>query len=254
MAVAALAMTACNKDGDDNRVDVSQLAGTWVYFNDDPRLEVDGSVTYSFYGEGGYWKFVHDALSDTVAVHRGTYEITDAETGKRITLRDEEGDCEGEYFFLRLTSRSMKWREVVYGAKPRVESFERVDRNVLPKIHDDAAMLTGVWDGECKRTFADGDKHTEGIRLTLKDGKYLCRSTTNDALVVGLGEYKVFGNKFVFRTGNVLDAMHDWWSSEPLLLDGECPFTLQEGILTFGMKKGGEYYVYRLARHNEGIE
>ncbi len=251
---AALALTACKKD-ENNHVGLSQLAGTWVDYNDDPRLEIDGSVIYSFDGEGGYWKFVHDALSNTVAVHRGTYEITAAEESKRITLRDsDDGGCDGEYFFLWLSSRSMKWREAVYGAKPIVERFEKVDRNVLPKIYDDSAVLTGVWAGECTLTLADGGKHTEGVRLTLKDGEYLCRSTTNDALVVGLGEYKVCGNKFVFRTGNVLDAMHDWWSSEPLLLDGEFPFTLQDGILTFSAKKGDEHFEYRLSRFIEGVE
>ena len=246
-ALAAIAMTACSKDSDDNRVDVSQLAGTWSYFNDDPRLEIDGSVTYSFYGEGGYWKFVHDALSNTVAVHRGTYEITAAEDSKRITLRDEEGGCDGEYFFLRLTSRSMKWREVVYGAKPRVESFERVDRNVLPKIHDDAAMFIGTWKGDCEITLADGSKRTECVLLTLYDnGKYRCQSTSDAARVIGTGNYMVSGDKFRF--------ISDWTSLPPVLLDGEYTFSMQDGCLTFGAKKGDEYYEYRLSGFISGLE
>ena len=252
---AALAMTACNYYNYDDRIDMSQLAGTWVRFNNDPQLDIDGSVTYSFDGEGGYWMFVHDALANTVVPHRGTYEITGIEGSKRITLHDgDDGKCDGQYFFLQLSSRNMKWMEVLYGAKPRVERFERVPLNVLPKLHDNAAMFAGVWDGRCERILVDGSKHTEGVRLTLNEGKYLCRSTTNDALAVGTGEYMVLGNKFVFRTANANDALHDLWRSEPLLLDGEATFTLQDGILTFGAKKGGEYYVYRLSRYIEGIE
>ncbi len=197
---AALALTACEKE--DDHVDVSQLVGTWIDSNDNSNSSSDGSVTYSFDGEGGYRMFVYDALSNMVIPHWGTYEITAAEESKRITLRDEEGTCEGEYFFLWLTSRSMKWREAVYGAKPREERFERVDRNVLPK-HFDSAVLTGVWKGDCEITLADGGKCTEGVLLTLYDnGKYRCQSqsTSDAARVIGTGNYMVSGDKIRSRT------------------------------------------------------
>ncbi len=243
---AAVALTACERD-DYNYVDVSQLAGTWVCFNDEARLEVDGSVTYSFYGEGGYWKFVHDALSNTVAVHRGTYEITDAENSKRITLRDEDGGCDGEYFFLWLSSRSMKWREAIYGARPRVERFERVDRNVLPKIHDDSAVFVGVWKGDCEITLADGSKRTEGVLLTLDyNGKYQCQSIACVAQVIGTGNYMVSGDKLRF--------ISDWTSLPPVLPDGEYTFSMQSGCLTFGATKGNEYFEYQLSRFISGLE
>ncbi len=252
--VAMVALAGCNKD-ENNHVELSQLAGTWVDYNDDPRLEIDGSVTYSFDGEGGYWKFVHDALANTVAVHRGTYEITDAEESKRITLRDEEGDHDGEYFFLWLSSRSMKWREAVYGAKPRVERFERVDRNVLPKIFDDSAMFVGVWAGECEITLADGGKHTERVLLKLDyNGKYLCQSSSDVAQVIGGGNYMVSGDKIMFRTETVLNSMIDWTSLTPILLDGEYKFSMESGCLTIGAKRGDEYFEYRLSRFIEGLE
>ncbi len=252
MAFAA-ALAACNKD-ENNSVDVSQLAGTWVCFNDEARLEIDGSVTYSFDGEGGYRMFVYDALSNMVIPHLGTYEITAAEESKRITLRDEEGTCEGEYFFLWLTSRSMKWREAVYGAKPREERFERVDRNVLPK-HFDSAVLTGVWKGDCDRTLADGSKRTEGVLLTLYDnGKYRCQSTSDAARVIGTGNYMVSGDKIRFISETVLNAMIDWTSLPPVLLDGEYKYAIGNGCLTFGAAKGDEYCVYRLSGYIEGLE
>ncbi len=253
---AAVALTACNKD-DDNYVDLSQLAGTWVYYNHDPNFSADGSVAYSFDGEGGYWKFVHDALANTVAVHRGTYEIAGTEESKRITLRDGEGGCDGEYFFLWLTSRSMKWREAVYGARPRVERFERVNRYVLPKIYDDSAVLTGVWKGECVITLADGSKRTEGVLLALYDnGKYLCQSQSIAcvARVIGGGNYMVSGDKLRFISETLLNCMIDWTSLPPILLDGEYTFSMQSGCLNFCAKKGDEHFEYRLSRFIEGLE
>jgi major membrane immunogen (membrane-anchored lipoprotein) len=118
-----LALTACNKS--DDYVDASQLVGKWGYMNDDPRLAVDGTLTYTFDKDGGYKLVVYDILSDAQATHEGKYELST--DGRLITLhKDEDGDCSGQFFLLKLNSKEMRWKEAVDGAQPSEKRFIRV--------------------------------------------------------------------------------------------------------------------------------
>jgi hypothetical protein len=119
----ALTLTACQKE--DDVIDVSQLVGQWGYFNDDPRLAVDGSLTYTFDQDGRYTLVVYDFLSDRTATHRGTYQVS-IDSQLIILSRDDDGDYSGQYLLLKLNAREMRWKEVAYDCEPRKSRFLRV--------------------------------------------------------------------------------------------------------------------------------
>ncbi len=107
-AAAVFALAGCKKE-EDTSVDVSQLAGKWSYFQNDPYY--DGSRIYTFDGNGGYEMADYDTWyrSNPPKIHRGTYTLS--ADGKLLTLSgDENGKYAGRYHIVKLNAGEMKWK------------------------------------------------------------------------------------------------------------------------------------------------
>ncbi len=105
LLLAAFSFASCS---DDDKVDIAQLVGKWSVVNDDPRLVVDGSVTYVFNADNTCSIHVYDALSGESYTTDYKYVISLDQT--LITILDIETDRYKEQYSIRkLDSGEMKW-------------------------------------------------------------------------------------------------------------------------------------------------
>lgn len=108
--LAAFGFASCDKD---DKVNISQLTGTWSVANDDPNLCVDGYVTYTFHADKTCDIYSYDALSNRDTTINRIY-ITSMDN-RLITLFETSYACQKngvythQYHILRLTSKEMKW-------------------------------------------------------------------------------------------------------------------------------------------------
>lgn len=76
-------LSSCKKD---EKIAIDNLIGKWTVTNDDPKMAVDGSVTYQFNSDMNCIKSIYDALSNRdTAIYR-TYVLSNDKT--LVTLYD----------------------------------------------------------------------------------------------------------------------------------------------------------------------
>ena len=98
----------CSKN---EEIDISQLGGKWNVYNDDPRLSVDGYMSYTFNSDMTCIIYVYDALSTKDTTVNRTYIVS--HNNDLITIFDEDNQNAGQYNILKLTSKEMKWEDVL---------------------------------------------------------------------------------------------------------------------------------------------
>lgn len=97
-------LTGCDKD---DKIDMNELTGEWSVVYDDPRLSVDGGITYTFKEDETGQRIVYDALSGEQYAKVFTYIISQKKD--MISLRYEEENRWEQYRIHKLTSTTMKW-------------------------------------------------------------------------------------------------------------------------------------------------
>ncbi|MNI07224.1 hypothetical protein D3C81_1726730 [compost metagenome] len=60
-AIIIVVLSSCKKD---EKIAIDNLIGKWTVANDDPKMAVDGSVTYKFNSDMTCIKNIYDALSN----------------------------------------------------------------------------------------------------------------------------------------------------------------------------------------------
>ncbi|MVZ63125.1 hypothetical protein [Sphingobacterium humi] len=104
IAIIALILTSCKKD---EKIAIDNLIGKWTVANDDPRMAVDGSITYRFNSDMTCVKNIYDALSNKeTSIHR-TYVLSHDKT--LVTLYDENKIYTEQYRIIKLNTKEMKW-------------------------------------------------------------------------------------------------------------------------------------------------
>ena len=93
------------------RFDTNRLEGTWCEQYDPTVFAMDGSVTYSFDGNGHYYLHTVDLLGGNTYDANGSYVLDRYE--KTITLIPNPSD-EGRvtYCLVKLTTGEMEWQKV----------------------------------------------------------------------------------------------------------------------------------------------
>ena len=93
------------------KIDVNKLEGTWTEQYDPALFAMDGSVEYTFDGNGHYHLHVYDALSDKSHDYSGTYAIDLIDKGT-VTINPQMSDYSNvTYKLVKLTSREMEWQK-----------------------------------------------------------------------------------------------------------------------------------------------
>ena len=92
------------------KIDVNKLEGTWTEQYDPMVFAMDGSVTYTFDGNGNYQKQVY-VLGCESQHYNGTYAIDLIDKGT-ITINPEMSDYSNvTYKLVKLTSKEMEWQK-----------------------------------------------------------------------------------------------------------------------------------------------
>ena len=104
-ALLVAGLCACEK------IDVNKLEGTWTEQYDPAVFAMDGSVEYTFDGNGRYQLHVYDALSGESHGYTGTYAIDLVNKGT-ITFDPQMSDYSSvTYKLVKLTSKEMEWQK-----------------------------------------------------------------------------------------------------------------------------------------------
>ena len=92
------------------KIDVNKLEGTWSEQYDPNVFAMDGSVEYTFDGNGHYQMHVYDALSGESHDYNGSYAIDLINKGT-ITINPQMSDFSNvTYKLVKLTSKEMEWQ------------------------------------------------------------------------------------------------------------------------------------------------
>ena len=93
------------------KIDVNKLEGTWSEQYEPSVYAMDGSVEYTFDGNGHYQLHVYDALSGESHDYTGTYAIDLIDKGT-ITINPAMSDFSNvTYKLVKLTSKEMEWQK-----------------------------------------------------------------------------------------------------------------------------------------------
>ena len=93
------------------KIDVNKLEGTWSEQYDPNVFAMDGSVEYTFDGNGHYQMHVYDALSGESHDYNGSYAIDLINKGT-ITINPQMSDFSNvTYKLVKLTSKEMEWQK-----------------------------------------------------------------------------------------------------------------------------------------------
>ncbi len=103
-------LISCDKD---DEIDINQLTGKWYVYNDDPNLEVDSGVTYTFNTDKTCLIHSNSFLSDWDTIVNRTYAISYDNT--LVTLYNEENRYTEQYNIRKLTSSEMIWENASPG-------------------------------------------------------------------------------------------------------------------------------------------
>ncbi|MNJ92163.1 hypothetical protein D3C87_98260 [compost metagenome] len=103
-AIIIVVFSSCKKD---EKIAIDNLIGKWTVANDDPKMAVDGSVTYKFNSDMTCIKSIYNALSNRdTAIYR-TYVLSNDKT--LVTLYDERKIYTEQYLIKKLNMKEMKW-------------------------------------------------------------------------------------------------------------------------------------------------
>ena len=109
-ALLVAGLCGCEKI-DVNKIDVNKLEGTWSEQYDPNVFAMDGSVEYTFDGNGHYQMHVYDALSGESHDYNGSYAIDLINKGT-ITINPQMSDYSNvTYTLVKLTSKEMVWQK-----------------------------------------------------------------------------------------------------------------------------------------------
>ena len=111
-AVLVAGLTSCVK------IDVNKLEGTWSEQYDPTVFAMDGSLQFTFDGNGSYQLQTYDALSGE-SYDRSGYYMLDLEEKNTITFNPMMSDYTNvTYRIVKLTSREMEWQKVGTAPNP----------------------------------------------------------------------------------------------------------------------------------------
>ncbi|WP_343570257.1 hypothetical protein [Sphingobacterium sp.] len=103
-AIIIVVLSSCKKD---EKIAIDNLIGKWTVANDDPKMAVDGSVTYKFSSDMTCIKNIYDALSNRDTTIYRTYVLSNDKT--LVTLYDERKIYTEQYLIKKLNTKEMKW-------------------------------------------------------------------------------------------------------------------------------------------------
>ena len=93
------------------KIDVNKLEGTWSEQYDPNVFAMDGSLEYTFDGNGHYQMHVYDVLSGESHDYNGSYAIDLINKGT-ITINPSMSDYSNvTYKLVKLTSKEMEWQK-----------------------------------------------------------------------------------------------------------------------------------------------
>ena len=108
LALLVAALSACEK------INLNSLEGTWAEQYDPTVFAMDGSLEFTFDGNGKYQLHTYDALSGKTEDHSGGY-LLDAEyieEKNTITFNPYMSDFSNvTYKLVKLTSKEMEWQK-----------------------------------------------------------------------------------------------------------------------------------------------
>ena len=93
------------------KIDVNKLEGTWSEQYDPNVFAMDGSVEYTFDGNGHYQMHVYDALSGESHDYNGSYAIDLINKGTITINPSMSGYSNVTYKLVKLTSKEMEWQK-----------------------------------------------------------------------------------------------------------------------------------------------
>ena len=92
------------------KIDVNKLEGTWSEQYDPTVFAMDGSVTYTFDGNGHYQRYVN-VLGVGFHDYSGTYAIDLIDKGTITINPAMSDDSNVTYKLVKLTSKEMEWQK-----------------------------------------------------------------------------------------------------------------------------------------------
>ena len=100
------------------QIDVNKLEGTWSEQYDPTVFAMDGSLTFTFDGNGSYQLQTYDALSGESNDRNGHYML-DLEEKNTITFNPMMSDYTNvTYRIVKLTAREMEWQKIGTAPNP----------------------------------------------------------------------------------------------------------------------------------------
>ena len=109
-AMLVAGLSSCEKLNQERKIDYNKLEGTWTEQYDPTVFAMDGSVTYTFDGNGNYQKHVY-VLGCESQHYTGTYAIDLINKGT-ITINPVMSDNSNvTYKLVKLTSSEMEWQK-----------------------------------------------------------------------------------------------------------------------------------------------
>ncbi len=106
-------LTSCVK------IDLNKLEGTWSEQYDPTVFAMDGSLKFTFDGNGNYQLQTYDALSGESNDRSGRYELDMFEEKNTITFNPMMSDFTNvTYRIVKLTSREMEWQKIGTAPNP----------------------------------------------------------------------------------------------------------------------------------------
>ena len=114
-ALLVAGLCACEK------IDVNKLEGTWSEQYDPTVFAMDGSVTFTFDGNGKYQLHTYDALSGKTEDYSGVYllDVEYIEEKNTITFNPHMSDFTNvTYKIVKLTSNEMAWQKIGTAPNP----------------------------------------------------------------------------------------------------------------------------------------
>ena len=103
LATAIMLLSSCSKDED---INVTNLVGTWDECYDNPHFIMDGSMEYTFYGNGTYQVYSYDALSHMEYTRTNTYALQD----DLLILNTEHSENALRYHIVEFKKNEMPWQ------------------------------------------------------------------------------------------------------------------------------------------------
>ena len=106
-------LTSCVK------IDITKLEGTWSEQYDPTVFAMDGSLKFTFDGNGNYQLHTYDALSGESNDRSGRYELDMFEEKNTITFNPMMSDFTNvTYRIVKLTSREMEGQKIGTAPNP----------------------------------------------------------------------------------------------------------------------------------------